>query len=140
MEFGFFYESLLEWVRSIYITYIIRKCPRIFLDLNVILLNLTIIPGCTWIQPIHINALKKKKLKRLSFILFIVRRNIIDSDNILTILSFIALNNCLESEGMHIEWGQFSYLLFKMYSKKTFSSLKVKKIELWLRGFCVNLN
>lgn len=66
MEFGFFYESLLEWVRSIYITYIIRKCPRIFLDLNVILLNLTIIPGCTWIQPIHINAcIKKKKTKKV---------------------------------------------------------------------------
>jgi hypothetical protein len=41
----------------------------------------------------------KKQLKGLSVFLWHMIRNIVDLDNVLTILIFIALNNCLGNMG-----------------------------------------
>jgi hypothetical protein len=54
---------------------------------------------------------KKKNLKGLSYLLCIVRRNTMDLESVLTILFFIALNNCLESEGKIIFSRKSNYYL-----------------------------
>jgi hypothetical protein len=54
---------------------------------------------------------KNKNLKVLSYLLCIVRRNTMDLESVLTILFFIALNNCLESEGKIIFSRKSNYYL-----------------------------
>lgn len=75
-------------------------------------------------------------------------RNIVDLDNVLTILTFTALNNCLGNMGkvvffkgskchLSIDWEKFSRSLFFMYNKINLLPLKAKKIGLSSRGIFV---
>jgi len=72
----------------------------------------------------------------------------VDSSNVLTILSFNALKNCLGFEVrvvfsggsrcyLSIDRGQFSKFIFFIYNEITSLHLKAKKIGLLSRGFYV---
>jgi hypothetical protein len=71
-----------------------------------------------------------KTLNQLSHLLCFVSENIVDSDNVLSILIFIALTNCLRSGGkvvfvmrskyhLRIDLGQSCCFVFFMCNKNT---------------------
>jgi len=80
-----------------------------------------------------------------------VNENTVDLDSVLALLPFIALTNCLGSEGkvifsmgfkchLRIDRGQSSRSVFFMCSKNTMLPLGAKKNSLWSRDFCVFTN